>query len=983
MDFNKDLGKVGITTHGDWSPTAEYEKLSLVNRNGGTYLSRIANKNVDPDGSPETWMPIALGTGGASGGSLSGSIGVEPFNGMLYWTVNGQWLLDSRGNKVRAQGIDGEPGIPGTPGHSPTIEIRNDYWYIDGVNTGVKAKGEDGTSTPSTATTSSASFKSVVFARTPGTPSAPSTDDGSYSNPTPTRKYTDGQGNEFYWNDGAPSGSVDIPLWMSTRIFTSDGSAPQQPAWTAPERVMDNNSIDYEFSSEANPGTPETQPGYWSNEPDENTIWMAVRKTSNGTWGQWSVVRIKGEKGGDGQPGQPGAAGSTTKSVNLFCRTNEDISSVVFQGGNFQNPRPTFYSNHAGDALNLDWTDGAPDGEEQLWMITAIFASDRNYTTNVQVWSQPVRISDNQYMDYEFSDGTSNGSSYPPITKSSPSAQSQEGWYNEARSTTVYMAMRPVKNGAYAPGSSWSVVRIKGEQGIQGVPGSRGADGTSVTILGSKNDSSELPTPFAGSVGSAYLINGNLWVWDGDSWENCGSIQGPRGKSVFVRFSNTEGTPKVFTTGNVPGKYIGIYVGETASNSPGDYIWSLWDGSDGFGVEYVYCRTEGSTAPEVPNEDSTTAAYQQDGHVPAGGAVAWTADPVSVNADYPYLWYIFRRKNAAGVWQDWEGDANGNAVLMGHYGKDGYGDADIQYLLNLFGNNVNSAYGALLRSLIGVVDGNNTLRAMLNASDVGRDNTHGRLLFAAGVNGIENAANAPFKIYEDGTGRLGGFDIKFGREVGNIEILNWYLEAFHSNGYADTGYLYLGGDGLEGTFNGERNQDDNFKVRIGRILDENDEVRSPMYAESTDPAVPAAEFNGGQDGYALHTVGRNLLNGLVSTGGLRPGFRAISTSGNVNLSVNSDHTLFVSVANNSAYLNLPQDAALGTEFEIIADSACYLAFPVGDRYFQQTQSTGWLVTTEQNSSIYLMKGKTYKVICVGVSGAQAARRRQWYIIPLN
>ena len=40
------------------------------------------------------------------------------------------------------QGVQGNPGINGTNGLTPTIV--NDYWYIGGVDTGVKALGEDG-----------------------------------------------------------------------------------------------------------------------------------------------------------------------------------------------------------------------------------------------------------------------------------------------------------------------------------------------------------------------------------------------------------------------------------------------------------------------------------------------------------------------------------------------------------------------------------------------------------------------------------------------------------------------------------------------------------------------------------------------------------------------------------------------------------------------------------------------------------------------
>ena len=43
------------------------------------------------------------------------------------------------------QGPQGEQGIPGEAGHTPNIAIgENGNWFIDGVDTGVKAEGKDG-----------------------------------------------------------------------------------------------------------------------------------------------------------------------------------------------------------------------------------------------------------------------------------------------------------------------------------------------------------------------------------------------------------------------------------------------------------------------------------------------------------------------------------------------------------------------------------------------------------------------------------------------------------------------------------------------------------------------------------------------------------------------------------------------------------------------------------------------------------------------
>lgn len=57
------------------------------------------------------------------------NIGVkQDVDGVYYWTIDGEWLLDSLGNKIKAEGIDGI---------SPRVKIENECWYVsyDGGNT--------------------------------------------------------------------------------------------------------------------------------------------------------------------------------------------------------------------------------------------------------------------------------------------------------------------------------------------------------------------------------------------------------------------------------------------------------------------------------------------------------------------------------------------------------------------------------------------------------------------------------------------------------------------------------------------------------------------------------------------------------------------------------------------------------------------------------------------------------------------------------
>lgn len=66
-------------------------------------------------------------------------------------------------------------------------------------------------------------------------------------------------------------------------------------------------------------------------------------------------------------------------------------------------------------------------------------------------------------------------------------------------------------------------------KGDTGPKGEKGADGQGVTIKGSVDDESKLPTT-GNTVGDGYLVNGVLYIWDGTQWNNTGAdIKGPKG----------------------------------------------------------------------------------------------------------------------------------------------------------------------------------------------------------------------------------------------------------------------------------------------------------------------------------------------------------------------------------------------------------------------------------------------------------------------
>lgn len=74
----------------------------------------------------------------------------------------------------------------------------------------------------------------------------------------------------------------------------------------------------------------------------------------------------------------------------------------------------------------------------------------------------------------------------------------------------------------------------QGDQGPQGPQGEKGADGRSFTLKGSKPSTGSLPQDGSQQIGDAWLVTGDLYVWDGSQWNNAGDIQGPRGSRMTV-----------------------------------------------------------------------------------------------------------------------------------------------------------------------------------------------------------------------------------------------------------------------------------------------------------------------------------------------------------------------------------------------------------------------------------------------------------------
>ena len=111
------------------------------------------------------------GQDGQNGSANTPVIGVaQDIDGVYYWTLNGEWLLDDNGNKLPVSGKDGQNGTNGSNGQdgadgedgkdgadgqdgkdgiTPQLKIEDGYWYISYDNGATwtqlgKATGEDG-----------------------------------------------------------------------------------------------------------------------------------------------------------------------------------------------------------------------------------------------------------------------------------------------------------------------------------------------------------------------------------------------------------------------------------------------------------------------------------------------------------------------------------------------------------------------------------------------------------------------------------------------------------------------------------------------------------------------------------------------------------------------------------------------------------------------------------------------------------------------
>lgn len=239
-------------------------------------------------------------------------------------------------------------------------------------------------------------------------------------------------------------------------------------------------------------------------------------------------------------------------------------------------------------ADKTNWHDGFIAGD--VWM--------RQKLSTDTTWSGPMRIvgergTNGRYTEYSY------GISEKESVASSANSPGVEGWYDMPIPTTKdkpYLWMRVIKVDEKGNESSPAYTRINGKDGN---------NGTSVNIKGSKPSSSALPSS-GQKMGDCYLINGELWVYTGETgsgivngFVNCGNIKGKPGDSAVQYFyhmawgtgikTDSSGTMtgvEGFTTSNPAGlsyAYMGVCYNTVSSPDPSDwsqYKWVKVEGKD-------------------------------------------------------------------------------------------------------------------------------------------------------------------------------------------------------------------------------------------------------------------------------------------------------------------------------------------------------------------------------------------------------------------
>ena len=100
-------------------------------------------------------------------------------------------------------------------------------------------------------------------------------------------------------------------------------------------------------------------------------------------------------------------------------------------------------------------------------------------------------------------------------------------------------------DGQDGPAGPAGPVGPAGSSGVDGQAGPAGEDGTSFSIIGTVEDTSDLGEVYIGDPGDAFMVNStvHIHVWSGSEWIDLGNISGPEGPPGSQGTPGADGAP--------------------------------------------------------------------------------------------------------------------------------------------------------------------------------------------------------------------------------------------------------------------------------------------------------------------------------------------------------------------------------------------------------------------------------------------------------
>lgn len=449
--------------------------------------------------------------------------------------------------------------------------------------------------------------------------------------------------------DGSWSEWEGPVIWSKWGINGKDGDGIeyiyQRTSLPAPPKdITDNNPDQDEYIPQSAPGE---QP--WTDNPSGVTEtykyeWVSKRKYkgSTGKWENFSSPSLWAKYGDDGQDGQ-----------NIRVKYTKTADSET-------KPKDP-------DRLNINpgsiWSSGIPTvtGKEAIWGIQALITFDNKLVIdeslpeNERGWQGPYLISgvpglDGNNFNYQV-DAYKQSTSQPTPPTSNDPYNPGNGWVTSPdTSTGTWWKCTALVQGETATVISWgSVIRVTG---------------TSINILGTLDSVDDLPNT-NNQIGDGYIIDGNLWTWNGTNWVNAGKIQGANGNYVEYRFARNNSwdvAPAIVNTTRYPSGWSD----KAPALSSGSVLWATYatisgvdntlvtnwatpyymtgmvgatgaSGTPGVGYEVRYCKGTETTYSATYND---TVKVTRD---PASYGWSLTVPELTSGDSYNYIWFIQAR----------------------------------------------------------------------------------------------------------------------------------------------------------------------------------------------------------------------------------------------------------------------------------------------------------------------------------------------------